>query len=462
MAGTLSGGEAQRIRLASQLGSRLTGILYVLDEPSIGLHQKDNEKLIKTLKDIRDLGNTVLVVEHDEETMYESDYIIDIGPSAGAYGGEISALGTPDEVSQSDSLTGKYLSGREYIEVPRRRRKGNGKTVKVMGASENNLKHISVTIPLNTFTVVTGVSGSGKSTLVNEIIYKGLHNKVTKFGNQLKTGKFNRIEGATNVDKVINISQEAIGRTPRSNPATYTGVFDHIRDLFAETKESKLRGYQKGRFSFNVPGGRCDKCNGDGIIKISMHFLPDVEVVCGQCNGKKYNEGTLQIKYKDKNIADILAMSVDEALEFFTNIPKIKNNLQFLKDVGLGYIQLGHSATLLSGGEAQRIKLATYLQKKPTGKTIYFLDEPTTRLHVHDVKELIKVLNRIVNDGDTLIIIEHNLDIIKSADYIIDLGPEGGENGGTVIASGTPEAVSGYADSATGVYLKQKLKQWSK
>jgi len=462
MAGTLSGGEAQRIRLASQLGSRLTGILYVLDEPSIGLHQKDNEKLIKTLKDIRDLGNTVLVVEHDEETMYESDYIIDIGPSAGAYGGEISALGTPDEVSQSDSLTGKYLSGREYIEVPRRRRKGNGKTVKVMGASENNLKHISVTIPLNTFTVVTGVSGSGKSTLVNEIIYKGLHNKVTKFGNQLKTGKFNRIEGATNVDKVINISQEAIGRTPRSNPATYTGVFDHIRDLFAETKESKLRGYQKGRFSFNVPGGRCDKCNGDGIIKISMHFLPDVEVVCGQCNGKKYNEGTLQIKYKDKNIADILAMSVDEALEFFTNIPKIKNNLQFLKDVGLGYIQLGHSATLLSGGEAQRIKLATYLQKKPTGKTIYFLDEPTTGLHVHDVKELIKVLNRIVNDGDTLIIIEHNLDIIKSADYIIDLGPEGGENGGTVIASGTPEAVSGYADSATGVYLKQKLKQWSK
>ena len=460
MAGTLSGGESQRIRLSSQLGSRLTGVLYVLDEPSIGLHQKDNAKLIKTLKEIRDLGNTVIVVEHDDETMHEADYIIDIGPFAGDHGGRVVAKGTPDEVAKADSLTAKYLSGREYIEVPKKRRKGNGKSIRVIAASENNLKNINVTIPLNTFTVVSGVSGSGKSTLVNEIIYKGLYNKITKRGALLKVGKHSQIEGHNNVDKVINISQEPIGRTPRSNPATYTGVFDEIRELFSQTKEAKVRGYKRGRFSFNVSDGRCDKCQGDGIIKISMHFLPDVSVICDQCNGKRYNEETLQIKFKDKTISDILDLSVEESLLFFSNNHKIYDKLMYLKDVGLGYIKLGHSATLLSGGEAQRIKLATYLQKKPTGKTIYILDEPTTGLHTADIKELIKILNRIVNNGDTLIVIEHNLDIIKNADYIIDLGPEGGERGGKVVAKGTPEMVSGSKDSATAPYLKKVLHEY--
>lgn len=462
MAGTLSGGESQRIRLSSQLGSRLTGILYVLDEPSIGLHQIDNARLINTIKKIRDLGNTVIVVEHDEEMMYESDYIIDIGPKAGDEGGEITSFGTPDEVAKGDSLTGKYLSGREYIPVPSKRRKGNGKFVRIIQASENNLKNINVSFPLNTLTVVTGVSGSGKSTLVNEILYKGLFNKITKTGEMKKTGKFQSIEGYENIDKIINISQEAIGRTPRSNPATYTGVFDEIRELFAQTKEAKIRGYKRGRFSFNIPGGRCDKCQGDGIIRISMHFLPDVKVVCDQCDGKKYNEETLQIKYREKNISEILEMSVRDASLFFKNFPKISRSLDFLMDVGLGYIKLGHPATILSGGEAQRIKLATHLQKKPTGKTMYILDEPTTGLHTHDVKELISVLNRIVNNGDTLVVIEHNLDIIKNADYIIDLGPEGGDAGGRIIARGTPEMISGIKTSSTGRYLKEKLKQWSK
>ncbi len=460
MAGTLSGGESQRIRLASQLGSRLTGVLYVLDEPSIGLHQRDNAKLIKTLKEIRDLGNTVIVVEHDDETMYESDYIIDIGPFAGEHGGEIVAKGTPDQVSKSDSLTGKYLSGREFIPIPKKRRKGNGKSIKIIGASENNLRNINVTIPLNTFTVVSGVSGSGKSTLVNEIIYKGLYNKILKRGTPLKVGKHSQIEGYINIDKVVNISQEPIGRTPRSNPATYTGVFDEIRELFSQTKEAKIRGYKRGRFSFNVSDGRCDKCQGDGLIKIAMHFLPDVSVICDQCNGKRYNEETLQIVFKDKNISDILDLSVEEAIEFFSNNHKIHNKLMYLKDVGLGYIKLGHSATLLSGGEAQRIKLATYLQKKPTGKTIYILDEPTTGLHSEDIKQLIKILNRIVDNGDSLIVIEHNLDIIKNADYIIDLGPNGGEHGGKVVARGVPEVVCDSKDSATAPYLKDALSKY--
>ena len=460
MAGTLSGGESQRIRLASQLGSRLTGVLYVLDEPSIGLHQRDNAKLIKTLKEIRDLGNTVIVVEHDEETMKESDYIIDIGPHAGEHGGEIVAKGTPKEILKFDSLTAKYLSGKEIIPVPTKRRKGNGKTIRVIAASENNLKNINVTIPLNTFTVVSGVSGSGKSTLVNEIIYKGIYNKILKRGTLLKAGKHSQIEGYNNIDKIINISQEPIGRTPRSNPATYTGVFDEIRELFSQTKESKIRGYKRGRFSFNVSDGRCDKCQGDGIIKISMHFLPDVNVVCDQCNGKRYNEETLQIKYKDKNISDVLDFSVEEALEFFSSNHKIYYKLTFLNDVGLGYIKLGHSATLLSGGEAQRIKLATYLQKKPTGKTMYILDEPTTGLHSADIKELIKILNRIVDNGDSLIVIEHNLDIIKNADYIIDLGPNGGDDGGKVVAKGTPEIVCDAKNSATAPYLKNELNKY--
>ncbi len=461
IAGTLSGGESQRIRLASQLGSKLTGVVYVLDEPSIGLHQRDNGKLINTLKDIRDLGNTVVVVEHDEETMFESDYIIDIGPYAGIDGGKVVGKGNPDEVSKLDTLTGKFLSGRDYIEVPKKRRNGNGKFIEVLGAKENNLQNVNVKIPLNTFTVVSGVSGSGKSTLVNEIIYKGLFNKITKTGELKIVGKHSKILGTENVNKVIAITQDPIGRTPRSNPATYVGVFDNIRDLFAETTESKIRGYQKGRFSFNVPGGRCDKCQGDGIIKISMHFLPDVHVICDQCDGKRYNEETLQIKYKDKTISDILEMSVDEALSFFKNVPKVLHKLNFLKDVGLGYIKLGHSATLLSGGEAQRVKLALYLQKKATGKTIYILDEPTTGLHNYDIKLLLKVLNRIVDGGDTLIVIEHNLDVIKTADWIIDMGPDGGVDGGKVVSKGTPEIVSDSAKSATAPFLKQILKKYN-
>ncbi len=460
IAGTLSGGESQRIRLASQLGSRLTGVVYVLDEPSIGLHQRDNSKLINTLKDIRDIGNTVIVVEHDEETMFESDYIIDIGPKAGEHGGEVVAYGTPDELMKTNSLTGRFLSGKDYIPVPKERRKGNGKSIQIVGARENNLKDVDLTINLGVFNVVSGVSGSGKSTLINEVLYKAVHNKVSKNAEQMTPGKHDKIEGINNVDKIVAINQSPIGRTPRSNPATYTGVFDDIRDLFAMTPEAKVRGYEKGRFSFNVPGGRCDKCQGDGIIKIPMHFLPDVEVTCDVCDGKRYNEETLQIKYKDKTISEVLNMSVEEALEFFVNVPKIYNKLTYLRDVGLNYIRLGHSATLLSGGEAQRVKLALHLQKKPTGKTIYILDEPTTGLHNADIKVLIDVMNRIVDGGDTLIVIEHNLDVIKVGDYVIDMGPDGGEEGGMVVAKGTPEQVSGAKNSATAPYLKEVLRKY--
>ncbi len=460
IAGTLSGGESQRIRLASQLGSRLTGVVYVLDEPSIGLHQRDNDKLIGTLKEIRDLGNTVIVVEHDEDTMLESDYIIDIGPKAGEHGGEVVASGTPEQMAKKNSLTGRFLSGKDYIPVPKFRRKGNGKTVQIVGARENNLKDVSLTINLGVFNVVSGVSGSGKSTLINEVLYKALHNKIGKNVDPVKVGEHDKIEGIQNVDKVVAINQKPIGRTPRSNPATYTGVFDDIRDLFTMTPEAKVRGYEKGRFSFNVPGGRCDKCQGDGIIKIPMHFLPDVDVVCDVCDGQRYNEETLQIKYKEKNISEILDMSVEEALEFFENIPKIHNKLTFLSDVGLSYIRLGHPATLLSGGEAQRVKLALHLQKKPTGKTIYILDEPTTGLHNADIRILIDVMNRIVDGGDTLIVIEHNLDVIKVADYVIDMGPDGGEGGGQIVAKGTPEQVSGAKNSATAPYLRQILNKY--
>lgn len=459
IAGTLSGGESQRIRLASQLGSRLTGVIYVLDEPSIGLHQRDNGKLIKTLKSIRDLGNSVIVVEHDEETMYESDYIIDIGPNAGSEGGEIVAIGTPDEVAQKNTHTGNFLSGRDGIWVPKTRRSGNGKVLKIINARENNLQNITLTIPLGIFNVVSGVSGSGKSTLINEVLYKSLYNKITKNGEMKIPGKHDKIEGWENIDKIISINQHPIGKTPRSNPATYTSVFDDIRDLFAMSPESKIRGYEKGRFSFNVPGGRCDKCNGDGIIKIPMHFLPDVNVICDQCNGKRYNEETLQIKYKNKTIFDVLEMSVSESLLFFETMPKIYNKLKHLYDVGLGYIKLGHSATLLSGGEAQRVKLAFHLQKKPTGKTLYILDEPTTGLHSKDIKLLLNVLNKLVEGGDTLIVIEHNIDVIKSADYIIDLGPDGGIGGGKIIATGTPEQISNNKFSVTGLFVAEALKK---
>lgn len=460
IAGTLSGGESQRIRLASQLGTKLTGVIYVLDEPSIGLHQRDNTKLIQTLKDIRDLGNTVVVVEHDEETMYESDYIIDIGPAAGENGGQVVAHGTPDQVAKKNTPTGNFLSGKDYIPVPKKRRKGNGKYIEIFGARENNLKNANAIIPLGTMTVVSGVSGSGKSTLINEVLYKELHNKLSKNSEPMRVGDHDSIKGIENLDKVVAISQDPIGRTPRSNPATYTGVFDEIRDLFTQTKEAKVRGYEKGRFSFNVPGGRCDKCEGDGVIKIPMHFLPDVHVVCDLCDGKRYNEETLQIKYKDKTISDVLDMSVDEAIEFFSNVRKIYNKLMFLKDVGLGYIKLGHSATLLSGGEAQRVKLAYHLQKKATGKTLYILDEPTTGLHNSDIKVLLNVLQRIVDGGDTLIVIEHNLDVIKSADWVLDMGPEGGDGGGVVVSKGTPENVAASKDSATAPYLKEVLNKY--
>ncbi len=456
---TLSGGESQRIRLASQLGSKLTGVIYVLDEPSIGLHQRDNAKLIASLKGIRDLGNTVLIVEHDEETMLASDHIIDIGPNAGNDGGEVVAQGTPTEVKAAPTLTGKFLSGKDKIPIPEKRREGNGKTIQIVGAKENNLQNIDVTIPLGVFNVITGVSGSGKSTLINETLYKALYNKISKGEKFEHVGKHTKIEGLENIDKVINVSQDPIGRTPRSNPATYTGVFDDIRDIFSSTKEAQIRGYKKGRFSFNVKDGRCDKCNGDGTIKISMHFLPDVYVTCTQCEGKRYNEETLQVKFKEKTISDILAMSVDEAYLFFENQPKIKNKLQYLKNVGLGYIELGHPSTLISGGEAQRIKLATYLQKKPTGKTLYILDEPTTGLHNHDIKKLLKVLDHIVDHGDTIIVIEHNLDVIKVADYIIDLGPEGGEKGGEIVAKGRPEQIIGAKRSATAPFLKEIFKK---
>ena len=455
-AGGLSGGEAQRIRLATQIGTRLTGVLYVLDEPSIGLHQRDNEKLIKSLQDIRDLGNSVLVVEHDEDTMRASDFIVDIGPGAGVHGGQVICAGTPEEVMNcKDSITGQYLSGNRKIEVPQKRRKGNGLFIEIKGAKEHNLKNINVKFPLGKFNVVTGVSGSGKSTLVNDILGKSLMRYV--YQSKERPGLHKEILGIENIDKVIEVSQDPIGRTPRSNPVTYTGVFDDIRDLFAQTNEAKMRGYDKGRFSFNVKGGRCEACQGDGLKKISMHFLPDVYVPCEQCEGKRYNEETLQVTYKDKNIYDVLEMTVEEALNFFDNLPKIRNKIQTLYDVGLGYIKLGQSATTLSGGEAQRVKLASELQKKSTGKTVYILDEPTTGLHSHDVARLIDVLQRIVDQGDTIIVIEHNLDVIKVADHIIDLGPEGGAGGGTIVVTGTPEKVAKCEKSYTGQFLKSML-----
>ncbi len=458
-AGTLSGGESQRIRLATQIGSKLTGVTYVLDEPSIGLHQKDNARLINSLKNIRDLGNNVIVVEHDEETMLEADHIIDIGPLAGKDGGEIIAEGTPQQIMDNpNSLTGRFLSGKETIEYSSKRRKGNGKELEIIGARENNLKHLNVKIPLKQFVAITGLSGSGKSTLINSILYLAIKKELSRNGADILPGKHSSIKGIEHINKVINISQEPIGKTPRSNPATYTSVFDNIRDLFTETKEAKIRGYKKGRFSFNVNGGRCEKCQGDGLIKIPMHFLPDVFVKCSECDGKRYNKETLQVKYKNKSIADVLAMTVNEAVDFFQAIPQITHKLSFLEKVGLGYITLGHPSTLLSGGEAQRIKLATYLQKKPTGKTLYILDEPTTGLHNYDIKILLKILHEIVDKGDSVIVIEHNLDVIKTADYVIDLGPEGGINGGRVVAKGTPEEVAKNPKSFTGMYLKSYLK----
>lgn len=456
-AGTLSGGEAQRIRLATQIGSQLTGVLYVLDEPSIGLHQRDNQRLIQSLLEMRDLGNTLIVVEHDTDTMLAADYLVDIGPKAGSHGGEVVAQGTPEEVMRNPhSLTGKYLTGELCIPVPEKRRKGNKKYLEIKGAKENNLKNINVKFPLGKFICVTGVSGSGKSTLVNEILYKIVMNSVYK--SKEKPGKYKSVKGLENIDKVIDISQAPIGRTPRSNPATYTGVFDDIREVFAETKEAKMRGYDKGRFSFNVKGGRCEACWGDGVKKIEMHFLPDVYVPCEVCGGTRYNRETLEIKYKGKNIYDVLEMRVEEAYEFFENIPKIKTKLQMLIDVGLGYIKLGQSAPTLSGGEAARIKLAKELQKKPTGKSLFILDEPTTGLHTDDIKKLLVILNRIVDNGDTVLVIEHNLDVIKVADYMIDLGPEGGDQGGTIVATGTPEEVATVKESYTGQFLKSLLK----
>ena len=457
-AGTLSGGEAQRIRLATQIGSRLSGVLYVLDEPSIGLHQKDNEKLINSLKEMRDLGNSLIVVEHDTDTMLAADYLIDIGPGAGEYGGEVMAAGTPEEVMHNpNSLTGKYLSGIEKIAIPATRRKGNGKKINIKGAKENNLKNISVDIPLNKFVVITGVSGSGKSSLINEVLYKTLANNL--YRSKVVPGKCREIKGLENVDKVVQITQDAIGRTPRSNPATYVGVFDDIRDLFTTTKEAKMRGYDKSRFSFNVKGGRCENCWGDGVKKIEMHFLADVYVPCDVCKGKRYNRETLEIKYKGKNIADVLDMRVSEAIEFFANVPKIYNKLKVMMDVGLSYIKLGQPAPTLSGGEAGRVKLAKELQKKAAGKSLFILDEPTTGLHTDDIKKLLVILNRIVDNGDTVIVIEHNLDVIKVADYIIDLGPDGGKNGGKVIATGTPEEVAKCGYSYTGEFLKKILSE---
>lgn len=455
-AGTLSGGEAQRIRLATQIGSKLSGVLYVLDEPSIGLHQKDNEKLIKAMQEMRDLGNTLIVVEHDTDTMLAADYLVDIGPGAGEFGGEVIAAGAPKEVmANPNSLTGRYLSGKECIEVPKKRRKGNGKSLKIIKAKEHNLKNINVEIPLNKFVCVTGVSGSGKSSLINEILYKTLAVKIN--GSKQIPGACKEIKGIENIDKVVHITQDAIGRTPRSNPATYVGVFDDIRDVFTNTKEAKMHGYDKGRFSFNVKGGRCEACWGDGVKKIEMHFLPDVYVPCDVCGGKRYNKETLAIKFKGKNIADVLDMRVSEALPFFINIPKVYNKLKVMDEVGLSYIKLGQSAPTLSGGEAGRVKLAKELQKKPTGKSIFILDEPTTGLHSEDIKKLLQILNRIVDNGDTVIVIEHNLDVIKVADYIIDLGPEGGNLGGEVVAVGTPEQVAKNPNSYTGLFLKKIL-----
>ncbi len=455
VAHTLSGGESQRIRLASQLGSKLSGVLYVLDEPSIGLHQRDNMRLIKSLKAIRDLGNSVIVVEHDEETMFESDHIINIGPLAGDNGGTVDAQGNPSQVAKSNTWTGKFMSGREYIEIPRHRRKHTGNKIIIKGARENNLKNLDVSFPLNQMVMVTGVSGSGKSTLVNEILYKGVHNKLTRRGNFLEVGEHDSIGGVVNLDKVIQIDQSPIGKTPRSNPATYTKAMDDIRDLFAATKGAKIRGYNKGRFSFNVKGGRCEKCEGAGVIKVSMHFLPDVFIQCEECKGKRYNDETLLVKYKDKTIYQVLQMTIDEATKFFENVPLLHNKLGLLQKVGLGYIILGHPSTTLSGGESQRVKLAYHLQKKATGRTLFILDEPTTGLHSYDIKHLLSILNRIVDNGDSMIIIEHNLDVIKQADHIIDLGPEGGNEGGAVVATGTPEQVAGNSKSVTGKCLKK-------
>lgn len=453
-AGTLSGGEAQRIRLATQIGSALVGVLYVLDEPSIGLHQRDNDRLIKTLRHLTDIGNTLIVVEHDEDTMREADYIVDIGPGAGIHGGSIVAEGTLDEILENpNSITGQYLSGKKVIGIPETVREGNGNFIEIVKATENNLKNINVKFPLGKFTCITGVSGSGKSTLINDILYKGIAIKVNKL--RERPGKHKEIKGIENIDKIINIDQSPIGRTPRSNPATYTGVFDLIRDLFASTNEAKARGYQKGRFSFNIKGGRCEACKGDGIIKIEMHFLPDVYVPCEVCKGERYNRETLQVRYKDKTISDVLDMNVEEALEFFENIPNIKRKLETLMDVGLSYIKLGQPSTQLSGGEAQRIKLATELSKRPTGKTLYILDEPTTGLHMADVDKLISVLQKLADTGNTIVVIEHNLDVIKTCDYIIDLGPEGGDKGGKIVATGTPKEVSKVEGSYTGKFLKR-------
>ncbi len=456
-AGTLSGGESQRIRLATQIGSNLSGVLYILDEPSIGLHQRDNDRLISSLKKMRDLGNTLIVVEHDEDTMRQADWLIDVGPGAGDFGGQIVASGTPEDVSKNKkSITGQYLSGAKEIPVPLERRKGNGRVLRVKGASENNLQNIDVTFPLGKFIAVTGVSGSGKSTLVNSILKKVVAQKLNR--NSAKPGKHKALEGIENIERLIDIDQSPIGRTPRSNPATYTGVFDDIRDLFAKTNEAKIRGYKKGRFSFNVKGGRCEACSGDGIIKIEMHFLPDVYVPCEVCHGTRYNSETLEVHYKDKNIAEILDMTVNDAVEFFAPIPKIARKLQTIKDVGLGYVTLGQPATTLSGGEAQRMKLASELHKRSTGKSLYILDEPTTGLHTDDIARLLKVLQRFVDDGNTVLVIEHNLDVIKTADHIIDLGPEGGVGGGQIVATGTPEEVAKVKESFTGQYLKDKLK----
>ncbi|WP_034672112.1 excinuclease ABC subunit UvrA [Ectobacillus panaciterrae] len=457
-AGTLSGGEAQRIRLATQIGSRLTGVLYILDEPSIGLHQRDNDRLIQTLQNMRDLGNTLIVVEHDEDTMLAADYLIDIGPGAGIHGGQVVSAGTPEEVMKDpNSLTGEYLAGKKFIPVPLERRKGDGRKIEIVGAKENNLHNVKTSFPLGTFVAVTGVSGSGKSTLINEILYKTLAQKL--YNAKSKPGTHKEIKGIEHLDKVIDIDQSPIGRTPRSNPATYTGVFDDIRDVFAQTNEAKVRGYQKGRFSFNVKGGRCEACRGDGIIKIEMHFLPDVYVPCEVCHGKRYNRETLEVRYKDKNISDVLEMTIEDAVEFFENIPKIKRKLQTLADVGLEYMKLGQPATTLSGGEAQRVKLASELHRRSNGRTLYILDEPTTGLHVDDIARLLKVLQRLVENGDTVLVIEHNLDVIKTADYIVDLGPEGGDKGGQIVAAGTPEQVMKVKQSYTAKYLKTVIER---
>lgn len=455
--GTLSGGEAQRIRLATQIGSNLSGVLYILDEPSIGLHQRDNDRLLDSLRKMRDLGNTLIVVEHDEDTMKAADYLIDVGPGAGDQGGKIVAAGTPAEVAANpNSITGQYLSGKKVIPVPTKRRKGNGEKISLTKASENNLKDINVDFPLGKFIAVTGVSGSGKSTLVNEILKKALAQKINH--NTHKPGKFKKITGYESIEKIIDIDQSPIGRTPRSNPATYTSVFDDIRDLFTKTNEAKIRGYKKGRFSFNVKGGRCEACKGDGIIKIEMHFLPDVYVPCEVCHGKRYNSETLEVHYKGKNIAEILEMTVEDAVEFFKHIPKIHRKLETIVDVGLGYVTLGQPATTLSGGEAQRMKLASELHKKSNGKSFYILDEPTTGLHTDDIARLLQVLERLVDAGNTVLVIEHNLDVIKTADWVIDLGPEGGDGGGTIVATGTPEKIAKVAESYTGQYLKRVLK----